>query len=209
MPIDAILFGGRRADTVPLVLEADSWNHGVYMGATLASETTAAAEAKPGELRFDPMAMRPFIGYDVGRYLAHWLSFGARSNKLPKIFTVNWFAKADGKVLWPGFGDNARVLQYVFNRCAAAAGEPIPDGAAGAAAVQTPVGKVPATGAINVDGMAGFSPDTLRTLTRIDRTRWIADLKQHRTWLLSLGPRLPPALLDEHARLERNLEQAK
>ena len=150
------------------------------------------------------------IGYDVGSYLAHWLSFGARSNKLPKIFTVNWFAKnADGKFLWPGFGDNARVLQYVFNRCAAAAGEALPDGAAAAATVQTPVGKVPAAGAINVNGMdGGFSPDTLRALTRVDRARWIADLQQHRAWLLSLGPRLPQALLDEHARLARNLEQA-
>ena len=210
VPIDAILFGGRRSDTQPLVLEADSWAHGVYMGATLASEQTHAAEGKPGELRFDPMAMRPFIGYDVSSYLAHWLSFAARSNKLPKIFSVNWFAKdrASGKFLWPGFGDNARVLEWVFSRCAADAGEPLPRGAAGAAADATPVGKVPAAGALNVDGLAGVSPDALRALTRVDRALWAAELAKHRAWLASLGPRLPKQLLDEHARLERRVAAA-
>ena len=210
VPISAILFGGRRSDTQPLVLEAESWAHGVYMGATLASEQTHAAEGKPGELRFDPMAMRPFIGYDVGSYLAHWLSFGARSDKLPKIFAVNWFAKdkASGKFLWPGFGDNARVLEWVFSRCAAGAGEPLPRGAAGAAAEDTAVGKVPAAGALNVDGLAGVSPDVMRAITRVDNALWTAELAKHRAWLASLGPRLPKQLLDEHARLERRVAAA-
>ncbi len=144
MPIDAFLFGGRRATTVPLVHEAFDWEHGVFLGATMSSEKTAAAAGNVGELRFDPMAMLPFCGYNMADYFGHWLKLGEREGaELPRIFYVNWFRKdADGKFLWPGFGENSRVLEWVFRRC---------DGEA--EAVETPIGLLPAEGAIDTEGL--------------------------------------------------------
>ena len=144
MPIDAFLFGGRRATVVPLVQEAFDWEHAVFMGATMSSETTAAAAGAVGQLRFDPMAMLPFCGYNMADYFAHWLKVGKREGaELPRVFYVNWFRKdADGKFLWPGFGENSRVLEWVFRRCEGAAD-----------AVETPIGLLPAEGEINTEGL--------------------------------------------------------
>ena len=138
VPIDAILLGGRRATTIPLVHEAFDWEHGVFLGATMSSETTAAAAGKVGQLRFDPFAMLPFCGYNMADYFEHWLEIGRRGDaaKLPRIFYVNWFRKdADGRFLWPGFGENSRVLEWVFRRCAGDAD-----------AHETPIGLVPGAG---------------------------------------------------------------
>ena len=145
VPIDAFLFGGRRATVVPLVHEAFDWEHAVFMGATMSSETTAAAAGAVGQLRFDPMAMLPFCGYNMADYFAHWLKAGKREGaELPRVFYVNWFRKdADGKFLWPGFGENSRVLEWVFRRCEGAA-----------EAVETPIGLLPAEGAINTEGLS-------------------------------------------------------
>ena len=143
VPISAILFGGRRASVVPLVHEARDWEHGTFLGSIISSETTAAAAGKVGELRRDPMAMLPFCGYNMADYWAHWLTIGRRTGaKLPRIFYVNWFRKgADGKFLWPGFGDNSRVLKWVFERCAGKA-----DGR------ETPIGTVPTPSDLDLVG---------------------------------------------------------
>ena len=146
MPLDAIFFGGRRRDTIPLVTEARDWQHGVFMGATLSSETTAAATGAVGVVRRDPMAMLPFIGYNAGDYFAHWIEIGkgADAVKLPKIFYVNWFRRDDeGKFLWPGFGENIRVLKWALERIEGTA-----------AAVDTPIGRVPTPESLDTDGPA-------------------------------------------------------
>ena len=144
VPIDAILFGGRRATVVPLVIEALNWLHGTFLGSIMASEKTAAAAGKIGDLRRDPMAMLPFCGYHMGDYFAHWLKMGEKGGaKMPKIFYVNWFRKnADGKFMWPGYAENSRVLKWIFERC---------DGTA--KAVDTPIGKLPAEGSLDVNGL--------------------------------------------------------
>ena len=162
MPIDAFLFGGRRATVVPLVQEAFDWEHGVFLGATMSSETTAAAAGEVGELRFDPMAMLPFCGYNMADYFAHWLKAGQREGaELPRIFYVNWFRKdADGKFLWPGFGENSRVLEWVFRRCEGTA-----------EAVETPIGLLPAEGAINTEGLNVTAEAMAELLDRRHRAR--------------------------------------
>ena len=144
VPIDAFLFGGRRASVVPLVREALDWEHGVFMGATMSSEMTAAAFGTVGQLRFDPFAMLPFCGYNMADYFQHWLDIGAQGDpeKLPRIFYVNWFRKdEDGRFIWPGFGENSRVLEWVFRR-----------GNGGSATIETPMGLVPAAGELDVEG---------------------------------------------------------
>ncbi|HET6873497.1 MAG TPA: phosphoenolpyruvate carboxykinase (GTP) [Acidimicrobiales bacterium] len=196
VPISAILFGGRRSTVVPLVTEAFDWQHGVFMGSIMASETTAAQAGAVGHLRHDPFAMLPFCGYNMADYFSHWLSIGAQSDpaKLPKLFYVNWFRKDDnGRFLWPGYGDNSRVLEWVFKRCAGE-GE----------AVSTAVGLLPGPDAIDVEGL-GLSPEDLAKLLEVDTEGWRRDLASIRNYYDSLGERVPAELLDELAQLEKRL----
>jgi phosphoenolpyruvate carboxykinase (GTP) len=201
VPISAILFGGRRATAVPLVTEAFDWQHGVYLAANIASEGTAAAEGKVGELRRDPFAMLPFCGYNMADYLGHWLKIGkaAGSNPshLPRIYLVNWFRKgADGKFLWPGFGDNSRVLKWIVDRIE---GE--------ADAVDTPIGRVPTPDSLDLDGL-NFDPAKLAELLTVDASIWREEASLSARDLAKLGDRLPHAIKDEQARLEGRLGAA-
>jgi phosphoenolpyruvate carboxykinase (GTP) len=196
VPIDAILFGGRRRDTVPLVTEARDWQHGVFLGATLSSETTAAATGTVGVVRRDPMAMLPFIGYNAGDYFAHWIETGkaADAAKLPKIYYVNWFRRGeDGRFLWPGFGENIRVLKWIVQRIQ---GE--------AAAVDTPVGRVPDPGALDVGGLGLASADLAAALS-VDETQWRTELRGIDEWLDKIGGTVPTALHDELESLRQRL----
>jgi phosphoenolpyruvate carboxykinase (GTP) len=200
VPISAFLFGGRRATTAPLVNEAFSWRHGTFLGSTMSSETTAAAAGAQGQLRFDPFAMLPFCGYHMGDYFAHWLTIGGTSTpeKLPRIYYVNWFRRgADGGFLWPGYGENSRVLKWVFERVTGTAG-----------AVDTPIGRLPAPGALDLTGLA-VSKTAQEELLRVDVERWIADLPLLRAHYARFGARLPAALKDEMDALERRLRAAK
>ncbi len=185
VPISAILFGGRRRTTVPLVTEANDWEHGVFLGSIMASEKTAAAEGVQGELRFDPMAMLPFCGYNYADYFAHWLSMKGKSDesKLPKIFFVNWFRRdEDGRFLWPGFGENSRVLKFVFDRC---------DGKGDV--VETPIGKLPKPGTLDTDGLDIDSGD-LDTLLAVDSDGWKQAVPQIRDHFARFGDKLPDEL---------------
>ncbi len=195
VPIDAFLFGGRRATVVPLVREAFDWEHGVFLGATMSSEQTAAAFGQVGQLRFDPFAMLPFCGYNMGDYFAHWLEMGRREGaQLPRIFYVNWFRKGeDGKFLWPGFGENSRVLEWVFRRC---------DG--GGSVTETPIGLVPAEGDLDVEGLS-ISPDEVQALLRVDEAAVKAELPQVREHLERFGDTLPGEVRGQLDRLEERL----
>jgi phosphoenolpyruvate carboxykinase (GTP) len=199
VPISAILFGGRRASTVPLVAEARDWTHGVFMGATLSSETTAAATGAVGVVRRDPMAMLPFIGYNAGDYFAHWVSVGkgADAVKLPRIFYVNWFRRdADGRFVWPGFGENSRVLKWVVERIEGQA-----------TAVDTPIGRVPAEGSLDVDGL-DMTADELTECLRVDADEWRAELPGIVEWFEKIGDAVPAALWAELDTLRHRLETA-
>jgi phosphoenolpyruvate carboxykinase (GTP) len=195
VPIDAILFGGRRASVVPLVTEANDWQHGTFLGSIMASEKTAAASGVKGDIRRDPMAMLPFCGYHMGDYFAHWLKMGDKGGaKMPKIFYVNWFRKnKDGKFMWPGYSENSRVLKWIFERC---------DGKA--EAVDTPIGKVPADGAIDVKGVK-VDPADLKEMTTVDKEGWKAELPLIKEHFAIFGAKLPKALQDELAALEKRL----
>jgi phosphoenolpyruvate carboxykinase (GTP) len=196
VPIDAFLFGGRRATVVPLVREAFDWEHGVFLGATMSSEQTAAAFGKVGQLRFDPFAMLPFCGYNMADYFEHWLEIGRRGDaaKLPKIFHVNWFRKdADGKFIWPGFGENSRVLEWVFRRC---------DGEA--EAVDTPIGRVPAPGALKTDGL-DLPADRVSELLDVDAGQVKAELPQVHEHFAKFGDDLPQELRAQLEALEGRL----
>jgi phosphoenolpyruvate carboxykinase (GTP) len=195
VPIDAILFGGRRATVVPLVTEALNWLHGTFLGSIMASEKTAAAAGKIGDLRRDPMAMLPFCGYHMGDYFAHWLRIGNReSAELPKIFMVNWFRKDDdGRFLWPGFGENSRVLAWIFRRCDEEAD-----------AVESPIGRLPAEGSIETGGL-DVSAEDMRHLTEFDPEAWRAQLPQMREHLARFGDRLPEPIRLALARLEEEV----
>ncbi len=195
VPIDAILFGGRRASTIPLINEAFNWQHGTFLGATMASEMTAAAAGTVGKLRFDPMAMLPFCGYHMGDYLAHWLSIGRKGgDKMPKVFYVNWFRKAeDGHWLWPGFGENSRVLKWIFERC---------DGTA--AAQDTPIGRMPTPDSLDLSGL-NIPHDDLQELLSVDRHKWVADATEIRKHFAMFGPHLPKELAHELDSLEKRL----
>jgi phosphoenolpyruvate carboxykinase (GTP) len=199
VPIDAILFGGRRAGVVPLVTEAFDWQHGTFLGATASSETTAAAAGKVGQLRRDPMAMLPFCGYHMGDYFAHWLKIGARSGaKLPKIFYVNWFRQDEkGKFLWPGYGENSRVLKWVFERCNGTGH-----------AVDTPIGRLPAPADLDTRGL-DIPAAGLAELLSVDVEGWLAEVPLIREHFARFGTHLPPALAEEVDRLEQRLKAAK
>jgi phosphoenolpyruvate carboxykinase (GTP) len=195
VPIDAMLFGGRRSSVVPLIHEAFDWEHGVFLGSIMASETTAAAEG-PVRLRRDPFAMLPFCGYNFGDYFAHWLDIGhaTEQSKLPKIFYVNWFRKdADGKWLWPGFGDNSRVLEWVFERC---------DG--GGDAVESPIGILPGKNGISTDGLDVSDAD-MAELLRVDVDEWKAELPDIRAHFETYGERMPKELWAQYEALEKRL----
>lgn len=199
VPIDAILFGGRRASAVPLVTEAFDWEHGVFMGSTVASEGTAAAENKVGELRRDPFAMLPFCGYNMGDYFAHWLKMGQGrdASKLPRIFFVNWFRKdQDGRFVWPGFGDNARVLKWISERI---------DGEA--EAVETAVGRVPSVAALDLSGL-DLTTAQLSILLDVDAGVWAEEAALIPDFYHQFGDRLPTALWDQHAALVARLSDA-
>jgi phosphoenolpyruvate carboxykinase (GTP) len=199
VPISAILFGGRRAGVVPLVNEALSWRHGTFLGAIMSSETTAAAAGAVGTVRHDPFAMLPFCGYHMGDYFAHWLRVGAAADpkKLPAIYYVNWFRKGpDGKFLWPGYGENGRVLKWIFERVNGTG-----------RAVPSPIGNLPAPGAIDTSGLRVPDAD-MSTLLKVDIEGWIAELPGIRTHLQKFGSKLPHGLTEELHALEHRLQAA-
>ena len=194
VPIDAIVFGGRRAKTAPLVFEAFDWEHGVYVGAMAASETTAAATGAVGVVRRDPMAMKPFCGYNFADYFGHWLEMGKKSEHAPKIFHVNWFRQDDkGKFVWPGFGENMRVLEWILKRCAD-----------GADAVETPIGLVPAPGTIDLAEL-DMDSATLERLLGVDPEAWTEELKGQKAFLEEYGDRMPAAMWTQYRALEERL----
>jgi len=200
VPISAILFGGRRATVVPLVNEARDWQHGTFLGSIISSEKTAAATGTVGELRRDPMAMLPFCGYNMGDYWAHWLDIGRRTGAdLPKIFYVNWFRKsAGGDFLWPGFGENGRVLKWIFERCEGSA-----------KADESPIGNLPGKDALDVDGLDQISRDDLEELLHVDVDGWLTELPLISEYYDKFGASLPTALRDELAGMKQRLEAAK
>ena len=194
VPISAIIFGGRRSSLTPLVVEAFDWAHGVYMGATLSSETTAAATGKVGVVRRDPMAMLPFCGYNMGDYWAHWLSFQQRATQLPRIFQVNWFRRNhEGKFIWPGFGDNLRVLQWIINRCQNDVD-----------AQQTPIGYLPNVADIDCDGL-DLSDTTKQELFAIDKQGWQEELGAIENYCQKFGDRVPPAFAAQTNKIRTQL----
>ena len=196
VPISAILFGGRRASTVPLVIESFDWDHGVFLGANVASEKTAAAGGTLGELRHDPFAMLPFCGYNMGDYFAHWLKIGRTADpaKLPRIFYVNWFRKdADGQFVWPGFGENIRVLKWVIERLSG-----------DAAAERTAIGYLPAPGALDLDGL-DISPADLDLLLTVDAQSWRLEAEQMPEFFRTFGSHLPARLWEQHSELVKRL----
>ena len=195
VPISAIIFGGRRATTYPLVIQAFNWTHGVYLGATLGSETTAAAAGTLGQVRRDPMAMLPFCGYHMGDYLNHWLHIGRKLSHPPRIFHVNWFRKGtDGKFLWPGFGDNMRVLEWI---CARTHGHGLGE--------ETPLGWMPAEGALRTDGLAPADIANLAKIQAIDKAEWDRELELQSELFQHLGDRMPKPLIYERELLKARL----
>jgi len=203
VPISAILFGGRRRSVVPLVYQARDWKHGVYIGASIGSEMTAAAEGKAGDLRHDPFAMLPFCGYNMGNYFQHWLDIGdsrlTSQSKLPKIFFVNWFRRDnDGKFLWPGFGENSRVLKWVFERTE----DPSSNNA-----TETPIGLVPKEGALDTSGL-NISKETMQNLFRINKTEWLAEVQEMRNYSKQFGETLPQEIVKQMDALQQRLEKS-
>ena len=196
VPITAIVFGGRRAKTAPLVYQSTSWQNGAFVGSIMASETTAAASGAVGVVRRDPMAMRPFVGYDMGDYWAHWLRMGTMIPHAPKIFHVNWFrTDSEGNFIWPGFGDNMRVLMWILARCAGKVDAKI-----------TPIGYVPNAEDINIEGLKDVTLDTVRELLTVDKEAWLADVQNIKEFYAQVGSRVPEAMYDELAALEARLK---
>ena len=195
VPISAIVFGGRRAKTAPLVYQSFNWQHGTFVGSIMASETTAAAAGAVGVVRRDPMAMRPFVGYNMGDYFQHWLDMGKKIPNAPKIFNVNWFRTDDeGNFIWPGFGDNMRVLLWILARCA---GE--------VDAVETAIGYVPKAEDINIEGLDGITVDTIKDLLTVDVASWKEDVANIREFYGTIGDHVPAELHEELAALEKRL----
>ena len=196
VPLSAIIFGGRRERLVPLVFESESWLHGVLVGAAMASETTAAAVGEVGAVRRDPMAMLPFCGYNFGDYWAHWLSFAEKSDKLPKIFHVNWFRRdRDGQYMWPGYGENLRVLDWIISRCSGKV-----------SAVETPIGLVPEAKDLNLDGL-DIAPETVNALLEIRQDAWHGELAEIAHYFKRFGEKTPQVLVDECHRITEALER--
>ena len=196
VPISAIVFGGRRAKTAPLVYQSTSWQHGTFIGSVMASETTAAAAGAVGVVRRDPMAMRPFVGYDMGDYFAHWLKMGKMIKHAPKIFHVNWFRTDDnGHFIWPGFGDNMRVLMWILARCEGKV-----------SAKETPIGYVPYAEDINIEGL-NIDLATVEGLLSVDKDLWLEDCKAIHDFYAQVGERVPAELYDELTALEERLSK--
>lgn len=195
VPLDAIIFGGRRATTTPLVYQSRDWDHGVFVGSIMASETTAAATGATGVLRHDPMAMKPFCGYNMGDYFAHWIEMGKKVKNPPKIFNVNWFRQDEkGEFLWPGFGDNMRVLEWILNRC---------DNAVDAQ--ETAIGYVPYAKDIDLEGL-DYSRETLESILYVDKARWSAEADEIKEFYKQFGDKLPKELSESLATLKKNCE---
>ena len=193
VPISAIFFGGRRKTTIPLVMQSRDWEHGVFMAATLSSETTAAATGQVGVVRRDPFAMLPFIGYHVADYINHWLKIGKKTSpdKLPKIFYVNWFRRGkDGSFLWPGYGENSRILKWAIERIEGKAD-----------AVETPLGFTPAPGALDMEGIA-VTQEQINEALRVDRDEWRAEIPLIDEWFTQIGPKLPEQMREQFAHLQ-------
>ncbi len=195
VPLSAIIFGGRRAKTAPLVYQSRDWNNGVFVGSIMASETTAAATGAVGVVRRDPMAMRPFVGYNMGDYFKHWIEMGEKIEHKPEIFNVNWFRTDDeGNFIWPGFGDNLRVLEWIIDRCEGKVD-----------AVETPIGFVPRAEDINIEGLDGVNLDTIKDLLSIDVENWKAEADGIESFYKELGDRVPAELYDQLNTLKKNL----
>ncbi len=196
VPVSAIIFGGRRAKTAPLVYESFNWQHGTFVGSIMASETTAAAAGAVGVVRRDPMAMRPFVGYNMGDYWKHWLSMGTKIANPPKIFHVNWFRTDDeGHFIWPGFGDNFRVLLWILDRCEGKVD-----------AVKTPIGYVPNPEDINLEGISGVTTEIVRDLLSVDTESWLEDIGNIRSFYEQIGSHVPEELKEELDALEARLK---
>jgi phosphoenolpyruvate carboxykinase (GTP) len=195
VPISAIIFGGRRSTTMPLIFQSFDWEHGVYIGATMASETTAAATGAVGQVRRDPMAMLPFCGYNIGEYFRHWLETGKRLTNPPLIFNVNWFRKsADGKFLWPGFGENMRVLKWIIDRCENHGG-----------AIDSPIGQVPRGEDVDLAEIENFSRENLDELLAVKPAEWKKEVEDHGKFFESLGGVVPDQLLKLREKLAARL----
>ena len=194
VPISAIIFGGRRREVAPLVYQSKDWKHGVLVGAGVASETTAAAAGQIGVTRRDPMAMKPFCGYNFADYWSHWLSFAEKSESLPKIFHVNWFRQdSDGNFLWPGFGDNLRVLRWIIDRCEGRSG-----------AIETAIGYLPSPGDIDISGL-DLEPSTMESLLNLDKEKWRQEMQEIGKYLEAYGSRLPQELLEQQRAVLKDL----
>ncbi|MGN1099088.1 MAG: phosphoenolpyruvate carboxykinase (GTP), partial [Christensenellales bacterium] len=196
VPLSAIIFGGRRAKTAPLVYQSKDWNHGVFVGSVMASETTAAATGAVGVVRRDPMAMLPFCGYHMGDYFAHWIEMGKKITHQPKIFNVNWFRTDDeGNFVWPGFGDNLRVLDWIIARCEGKAD-----------AVETAIGYLPKPEDINLEGL-DIGIDTIKDLLSVDKEAWLRDVEGIEEFYAKFGDKLPVELKNELDELKANLSK--
>ena len=197
VPLSAIIFGGRRAKTAPLVYQSKDWNNGVFVGSIMASETTAAATGAVGVVRRDPMAMRPFVGYNMGDYFKHWIEMGEKTPNKPKIFNVNWFRTDDeGNFMWPGFGDNLRVLEWILDRC-----EDKVD------AVETPIGYVPKAEDINIEELKDVTLDTIKELLEVDKDSWKKETEGIEQFYKELGERVPAELWNELDQLKAKLDK--